>query len=1748
MARFNIMSKDGQSVRFKGAPKYNGIFGKPSYLEFAEIASPTPIAWEVGDYVDYTRTGLRYKLYSIPQVAKSATNGKAGDAFVYKNVQFFCATKDLEIALFRDLVEYDNTIHFSSIPNVDTYEDVYGIASRIQANMDDFAPGAWNIQVFTTTDADVLTELRTVRQFSVSDGTCLDALNQIYNLWHGIGWIYSYESDTHTITIGRPNVQNAGNTTSEFSYGNGNGLKVISRAVSSKNEMATRVYAYGSDRNMPTRYYNNLSPGIKDAESVYIPHLMLPLTDWGTTSSKKDARLAYLQNSDAVAAYGLIPKVLRFDGSNGLEDIYPSIEGMTVGSVADQDFPSTGWNSSDRIDEVYSAENPSDDGQYTESSEKIKQSVTRDITDPNKTYATVAGQEAVTIANDSALFTTSSSMSAGKYVINMGELGGSIVATDGDFAEVPKGFLEIYIGSNLETSKEIKVVAGYTRIENEYLFSVPNATFTTEHSGIVKAFIRFEAKIPKSASVMSIAYNLGATTATINVEYSIASTFVISVPQLGFDLNTVGTSTDGLATISMTSGKCAGRDFVVKKAEYNTTTHTWDLTCQRQDDTSLMLYFPNSVYTIENGDRFVLLDIQMPSKFVTAAMTRLHNAASIALSRLCKPRMVYTPEVDSKEVYMSEIPLMEGLYMPVYDTDLISVTGNTEWVLIDSVTIAENDDAIPIWSVTLRDEKAESMLASLTRELADAKGRLRDWDADDSRKPAKDDVEAVLIPTVVGVQIQSDRNFFAYTGDNTPQTIVLTAVTSGINNPTYQWYYLGESDWVALSGETAQTYSVLNNSQIYYQNGEIVEDFKVIVTDGSDSWSDQIQVTKLTGSVTIALSNPVHLFAGEVETAVDNQSDSTTVVAYVGDSLAVATVNSISGAVTGMTASVRANTNNTTAPIIDIAVTDALTTPNGALTVNVTAGGVTRSLSYAWAVAFKGEGSGSAGMSVTVVNLYKRSATAPSINFETTLTYSFTDKELQIPEGFVETYGWSPEIPPHNGNPLYITATTAASRANTDDIEYTEWATPVKLVEDGSEGEHGVNTATIMLFQRAAEQPSKPIGTARYTFLTGTLVMVTGSLGDWQRGVPSGDDPCWVTQATALSTNAYDDIYSYDEQNSEWSDVEKYVEDGADGLPGTNGSTIYTAMVYKASNTKPSTPTGTTVPPTGWSLDIPEGSATIVNASYESGKFTGTPKHLNTITHSESIWGKVSFSASAGDTIRVVVTASSEANYDYGYVSLLDNESHSTTSYRAKISGTESATVDFTIPSTGTHFFCVGYVKDSSQSTGDDTIYVNSITSVSNPVIWFSTTVVTNNVGSGIWTPPQKMTGTDGVDGQDGTDGSDGYSHATIYMYRRFPSGIPTNYPIGNTTYKFSTSVLSANSGQTLNGWTPTTPSGDGPIYVTMVNVSANVDEVFITGGWTSGVGDWTPPVRWTGEDGTGMPGKIMRGVNEYSTYGLGTSSNPINYQGRSDTDSSHIYYDVILYNDTYYYCEHEKSENNTYARLVTPGTDSYVWVEAQNFDFVATRVLLADDAFIDVMSGNGVYMYGNYGASNGQIVAGMQGGSRTLYNGSYVSQINFFAGDSDAQTAPFRVDYEGNLFATKGYLGPYEIGEDGLYRQRVVTRAGSIAITQTGQYEMEQMQLTSAYSGITFRATVNPNEITMYRSGSTIYSGEASITPTLISVTSAQGDDADITRDGESVITSYDGNILRIRKMTQSAYDNLSVKDSYTFYVIVSS
>lgn len=579
MARFTIYSKDGKAERYTGSLQYNGTYLGVDFVSFHTVASPVVINWQIGDYVDYDRTNVRYKLYSLPQPKKVAKRNSYGAAFEYSNVQLFAPTKELEIAPFRDIVPGDSHIHFSTRPDVSTFEDVYGIAARIQACMDDLYPGKWRIEVYDTDDADLISLFEETKEYSVSNGSCLDALSQIYDVWKGVGWIHTYDHSTGTdvITIGRANVRDEENTSDAFSYGVGKGLTAIRKASANEGEFATRLYVYGSERNIQTRHYNKYD--ILNKDSVDICNLMLPIEKWGKANGLPDASKAYLEaDASVIEKYGLIPRTIYFDGSEN-EEIYPSIEGLTCRDVRNQMIA---------------------DGQ-----------------------------------------------------------GGSR-----------------YLPPDTEDRID-KVVSAY-----------------------------------------------GWTTGT-KEEHETLPYFYLNLNSVGFDIQEQGKLTaEGQATISFKSGGCAGREFKVREFHLDKFNRP-ELTLEKYWDDSLGQSFPNEWYPISEGDIFVLLDIPMPEYYISLAEGRLLEAGEKMLSDYTKVSAFYEPSVDPIEVKMGGKTLRAGMYMQVYDEDIIESEGNTDYVLISTLVIDESGE-LPTYRVTLRDEKRSARnFGALEDMIVDAKDNTK---------------------------------------------------------------------------------------------------------------------------------------------------------------------------------------------------------------------------------------------------------------------------------------------------------------------------------------------------------------------------------------------------------------------------------------------------------------------------------------------------------------------------------------------------------------------------------------------------------------------------------------------------------------------------------------------------------------------------------------------------------------------------------------------------------------------------------------------------------------------------------------------------------------------------------------------------------------------------------------------------------------------------------------------------------------
>lgn len=723
MARFSIMAAGGGSVRFRGCPVYHGTYLKPSYLEFREISSDTPIAWAVGDYVDYTRTGLRYTLYDLPEMAQNSEKQKVGERYVYSNVRFYARTKDLERCLFRDIVTADNTVHFSSRKTISTFEDVDGLAARIQACLDSGYPGEWSVVLDTDLKTSV-TSVSEAREFSIESGSSvLDALDRIYSVWENVGWTYSYNSTTgkNILSIGGANTKRAGNTVAGGSIGKGSGLTSVKVTFSRLDDVCTRLYPFGSSRNMRARYYNSLN--IKDAESVDIPNLMIPVSSWGKTDSLPDPKKAFIRVASVrdERLLGVRPKVLYFDDEE-YGEIYPSIEGVTIGDVresmetTDNYYPSTSiYTDSERADEVKSSKTANlDDG--TSGVKEITQTVDP-VCDASMT-GSVGVNGSVTLTKNIGF----ASLMMGRW--------SDIILADGQadiYVEMDNGvsldeaFLTV---TNMGNEAKVDLLRNYDSTTGKTRLSIPDDCvllhedfFKVSDTNYGNTFI-FELHLTVTASGSKYLPSSSVTVdqnnsapISISLRDGHPTSAYVTLKQIGFDPNLQRLSSNGkVGTLEMKTGACAGRSFRIDKCSYDSSADGWNLKIRRVVDRSVNMTFPNSTYPIAAGDRFVLTDIKMPDEYIEYASQRLLSRAKEVLDELSHPIAVLTPSMDAKFIKENARSFIEGQFLsfeaPLLSQGYMDLGYYSD--LIDTLTINENEANIPTYSLTLRERPRKS--------------------------------------------------------------------------------------------------------------------------------------------------------------------------------------------------------------------------------------------------------------------------------------------------------------------------------------------------------------------------------------------------------------------------------------------------------------------------------------------------------------------------------------------------------------------------------------------------------------------------------------------------------------------------------------------------------------------------------------------------------------------------------------------------------------------------------------------------------------------------------------------------------------------------------------------------------------------------------------------------------------------------------------------------------------------------------
>lgn len=334
---WEIKGKDNQVKATVGSLEYNGEWMGESYVTVT-VESPAPVNFEIGDYIIYRDE--RFEINYNPGKIKSAPRYEKGDAFKYENIKFNSLADELTRCDFLDIVLNDNQLHFTGLPKFSFYGGVKDLANRMQANLDrTYGKGTWSVVVSP--------EFQSAKEVNISVDT-IKVQGALSILVNDLETYYTIKG--RTITIGAAGIP-AGHL---FKYGRGNGLYEIEQNAEADQAIVTRLRAYGSTRNLPHRYYNSLSGADGQKlipDNMAVQNLMLPEFPYTTQDPYID--------SPNIAKLGIREDSVFFDGSGELEEIYPSIEGMTAEQLKAAGVP---CNSTGALDEIVSAEQMTDNG------------------------------------------------------------------------------------------------------------------------------------------------------------------------------------------------------------------------------------------------------------------------------------------------------------------------------------------------------------------------------------------------------------------------------------------------------------------------------------------------------------------------------------------------------------------------------------------------------------------------------------------------------------------------------------------------------------------------------------------------------------------------------------------------------------------------------------------------------------------------------------------------------------------------------------------------------------------------------------------------------------------------------------------------------------------------------------------------------------------------------------------------------------------------------------------------------------------------------------------------------------------------------------------------------------------------------------------------------------------------------------------------------------------------------------------
>ena len=217
------------------------------------------------------------------------------------------------------------------------------------------------------------------------------------------------------------------------------------------------------------------------------------------------------------------------------------------------------------------------------------------------------------------------------------------------------------------------------------------------------------------------------------------SPFHVIVKDMGFDF-VAAFGTSETPRLSMKSGACVAREFEIannpEKVEYEKNGKiykAWKLTLKRCPDKTIYTYYPSAVNKLQEGDNFVLLNIEMPEVYILAAEVKLLVEATKYLADNCDTKFDYQPSID--DIYLQrnydlcekENRIEDSIYWKLYDGVTFPFYGIPEDVdddkpllnvVIDTITIKEGEGLTPKVDIKLTDEATQGTIQKLSQTVS----------------------------------------------------------------------------------------------------------------------------------------------------------------------------------------------------------------------------------------------------------------------------------------------------------------------------------------------------------------------------------------------------------------------------------------------------------------------------------------------------------------------------------------------------------------------------------------------------------------------------------------------------------------------------------------------------------------------------------------------------------------------------------------------------------------------------------------------------------------------------------------------------------------------------------------------------------------------------------------------------------------------------------------------------------------------